>query len=148
MKKLIALGVSAVTAGSLYFAAPAQAGPVIPGVCVALAGLDATANFGLDQATAALAAADSNLSARRGELDTALSNYVDAVITYLETFDSGVGDLGLALAIMNARLADVGTAGSAWSSAVVAHFTATGNFDAATFNNDSIDGLISGLCGA
>jgi hypothetical protein len=147
MRKIIALGISTLAAGTLVLTAPAaQAAPIIPGVCAALPAMVSTANAGVITAGTALTDATADLNADRDILDGAVAEWVSAAVDWLQAIDTGVGNVATLESIMNSKLANVGTAASAWSQSVVAAHAAEVALDAAQLQIQVLSQLLSELC--
>lgn len=128
MKKLIALGLSAMTAGTFAFtlAAPAaHADTVITTLCNALPSMLVTSNATTTNAMAADSTAQTTLSTKASARDLATSDYIDAVVAELNAIVGGnVNDINNAVALVGVRQGALGTAFSDWSNANVAAFAA------------------------
>lgn len=134
MKKLIALGISTLSAASIALvAAPAAqaADPIIPAVCLNLPNSLIGSGAALGQATNTLNAANSDLLAKRTALNTSVTNYVVAFADHLKALDGIAGVPSVTQAALNAAGADVTSKATAWGNAKVAQWNAQQGFDLA-----------------
>lgn len=148
MRKFIAAGIGALTLGAsalTFTAGPVSAAPIIPGVCTGLPALVATAIGAVTGATGALGVAQGTFATESTELNTALADYVNAAVAWLQAVDAGSG-VDLAKSILDARTTALGQAASEWSAARVAVFNAENNLVAAQINAQALSSLQSGLC--
>jgi|SRR5919199_3544653 hypothetical protein len=149
MKKLIALGVGAISAASLVIgAAPAHAvEPVIatPQFCSDLSVTIATLNAQALAADGALSTANAAVTTTRGALDEALGSWVGAAVNLVKAVDLGQ-DTSVQQAAYNVATTALTTAGTAWSQAKLAAFNAQNNDDLAHMVAAIYQGAQSGLC--
>ncbi|MEA2685544.1 MAG: hypothetical protein QOE93_739 [Actinomycetota bacterium] len=127
-KKIIALGVSALSAAALAFgtASPAMAVDPVPAVDTICGALPTAATDLIQEAldaVAALTAADTDLDVAQAAMAGSITGLVTASVSFLETVDAG-GNTTLAAAVLNAatdifadKFAIADEAGSAWYSA-------------------------------
>ena len=146
MRKLIASGLGALTlASGLAFATatPAGAVAVVPTICDSLPAQTAAASAAVSVAGANVSASSTALGTATSLMNTAFSDYAQAVADWLNAIDGGTG-ISDAKSIMDTKLSDLATKIAAWSAAKVALFNAQNVLDGANaalalinaFNND------------
>jgi hypothetical protein len=150
MKKLIALGLSAVTAGTFAFtlAAPAaHADTIITTVCNALPNMNLDASNAQLKAQNDATVADQTLSTKTSARDAATASYIQAVIDELNAIVGGnVTDINNAVALVGVRQSALGTAFADWSNANAADQAAHTALDVANWGQGVVSDLTSGLC--
>lgn len=149
MRKFIAAGLGSVTlaasAFTMAFAAPAQAAPLIPGICESVPTLVASATGALGVANSALGVAQDAEETKRTALTDALSAYVEAAVDYVQAVDAGTA-LNVVKGILDARIADVGAKAADWSNSRVALWNAENSQFASQINLDAIQQAAGLLC--
>jgi hypothetical protein len=153
-KKLVALGVTAVSAASLSVGAvaPSAAHAVtLPSVgqqvCGSIPGIDANLQAALTQATNFLSTVGADLAAKQAALDRALSAYATSVVDLILAIDNH-GDVLGAKSAMDARLTDLVNAGVAWSKALAGQFGAQQALSVLQLQQHLVSQITSGLdCG-
>ncbi len=147
MKKLIALGISTLTAATFAFgASPAHAedpvDSVIGTVCDALGEVDLGTL--LSDAEAAEAAANTAVDEAEADVLEALTVYVNSVVATLNAVEDD-GDVPSAETIMNANFQVLVNKVVAWSAALTNQFEAHQETFSAELKTGLLDGLNSGL---
>jgi len=143
-KKIISLGLSAATAGTLAFtvAAPAASANhtvqhtvclALPAALVSQNGVVATANLTRTQAGTALGNAQT-------ALDQATAQYLSAIQALINAVDGG-GDDDLAGANLNVATENIGAKFSNWTNTYAADFAAQYALDVAEWQLGIINGL-------
>ena len=134
-RKLLAIGLSTVTGATLMVGAtalPAHASAK-GDACAALPNKIIASGAVVAQATNTLNAANADLVTKRGELDTALFAWVDAVAAQILATDGGnAATLSAANAALQTTQTAVGPKATAWGNAQVAQWNAFHNADVAT----------------
>ncbi len=152
MKKVIALGVSALSAASLLVgvvgipAAQAEEPPtlseqvcdLVPETLTEIAGA-------LSTATDALAAATSAVEDTKAVLDDAVVAYVVALVDWIDAVDTDPGVASSKLGVMNARFGDLVNAVVAWGEALTDQFDADVAAKIANLRGSLVDRLELGL---
>jgi prophage DNA circulation protein len=143
-KKIISLGLSAATAGTLAFtvAAPAASADhniqhtvcqALPAALVSQNGVVASTGLSLSQAQTALGQAQS-------EFDAATSQYVGAIQNLLNAV-MNAGDVVLATANLGVATDNIGAKFTAWSNKTAAEFAAQYAYDVAVWQLGIINDL-------
>ncbi len=150
MKKLVALGVSALTAAAIAFgptAATAQEEPPsIDAVCDAIEGI----NLGdlLEDTASAITDADEAVGEAETAADEAMTDYIAAAVATLKAVDAGDEDAGELAADMQEKFDALVDAIVGWSEAMVDQYVARQEAFTAGLQNDFLEGLGTGLeCG-
>lgn len=149
MKKLVALGVSVLSAAAIVVgptAAHAEEPPSIDAVCEAIGGIDLTGL--LTDADGALDDANTAVNEAETAVSEALSDYVAAAVATLqavENDDENVGDLAADMREKFDALVDEVVA---WSEAMIAQYQARQEVFSLGLKTDLLEGLSTGLaCG-
>jgi hypothetical protein len=146
MKKLVALGLSVVSAAALAVAptaASAEEPPTVGDVCEAIGGIDLGDLIG--DADDALADAEAAVTTAETAVDEALADYVAAAVATLlaiENEDDNVADLAADMQEAFDNLVDKVVA---WSDAMVAQHEARQNQFSLGLKSDLLEGLSTGL---
>lgn len=145
-KKIISVGLSAVTAGTFAFtaAAPAAHANVVTDVCTVLPGLIATATGNLSGAGATAEVKANDLSIKSSDLDAATTAFVSALVAHLQALAAGQSTT-LTQAVLNGAQADLGVKFVAWANADAANYSAQQNLRVAQMQYNILNGLQS-LC--
>lgn len=146
-KKIISLGLSAVTAGSIAFGAmaPAASANVVTDVCNVLPGVLVTAGNELNSATTAAGLAGSVLGTKDSALANATGAYVNALVAHLEAVGAGTSTTITEPALVGATN-DLGAKFVEWANANVSNFNAQQALRIAQMKASIVSGLGSGLC--
>jgi hypothetical protein len=149
MKKLLALGVSALTAAAIAFGptvASAEEPPTIAGVCDAIGGIDLGDLLG--EVDTALTDANDAVATAETDADEAMADYIAAAVATLQAVDAGDDNVGELAAEMQERFDALVDAIVGWSEAMVDQYVARQEAFTAGLQNDFLEGLTSGLdCG-
>ena len=145
-KKIISVGLSAVTAGTLAFtvAAPAAHANVVTDVCNVLPGIIATATGNVTGASATASVKAADLSSKLSDLNAATSAFTNALIAQLQAVAAGTSTV-VTQAVLNGAQTDLGNKFVAWANADAANYTAQQNLQAAIMQSQILNGLQS-LC--
>ena len=150
-KKIIALGVGAVSAATMAFGtvAPATAAEVPPGsivtqFCNTLPGQLTTLTNQAASALAALSAAQSSLGTKQAAMETALSDFVAAVVSHITTVNNG-GNVQASGQVVDAKLAVFVDKVIAWDAAWTAENNAQRAAYLAGVNQSFVQGVLNGL---
>ena len=149
-KKIISLGLSAATAGTLAFtvAAPAASADhniqhtvcqALPAAIVSQNGVVASADLTRSQAETALGNALNDLNAATSQYVSAIQGLLDATMN--------AGDVVLATANLNVATSNIGAKFTAWSNKTAAELAAQYAYDVAVWQLGIINGLNS-PCGS
>jgi hypothetical protein len=151
MRKFIALGAGVLTAATLAFGpvSPAHAVVAPPAsltgqVCAGLPAQITDAATTLTNATVAKTAAAANLVTKAGELATAQSAIIAALVDYIQTYDNG-GALDVKTLVLQNAASTFTQKATAWGNASTAVEVANRNFDIASMAPPVLAGLSSGL---
>lgn len=146
-KKIISLGLSAVTAGSIAFGAmaPAAHANVVTDVCNVIPGVLVTAGNELNSATSAAGLAGSVLGTKDGALGAATAAYVNALVAHLQAVGAGTSTTITEPALVGATN-DLGAKFVEWANANVSNFNAQQALRIAQMKASIVSGLGGGLC--
>ena len=146
-KKIISLGLSVVTAGSIAFTAmaPAAHANIVTDVCNVLPGLQVSTNNSQASAQANANLTQSSLSSKDAALATATTSYVNALVAHLIAVAAGL-PTAVTEANLTGATSDIGTKFVAWSAADAANYTAQQNLRVANMQKSIVDGLFSLPC--
>jgi hypothetical protein len=153
MKKIIALGVSAMSVGALAFASvgPATAAEVPPAnivtaVCQALpASVTSLANQ-LLVAGSTSGIANADLLTKQAALGTAVTDLVNSVVSHLQTVNNG-GNVQASAAVVNAKSSVFGDKIVAENNAMTSSFEAQRSAYLTGVSNNIVTGVQGLLCG-
>lgn len=148
---IVGLGLSAVTAATLAFAAAPAAhatvsppGSAVGQVCGTSTSRLADAANSVAAATNAVAAATTDLATKQAAMTTAQNNLVTALIDYIQTVDAG-GSVGGKYQILSDTVSVFSDKAVAWSNAVDALNFANKTLQVANINSGILNSLFSGL---
>lgn len=146
-KKILSLGLSAVTAGSIAFGAmaPAAHANVVTDVCNAIPGVLVTAGNELSSATSAAGLAGSVLGTKEAALTSATTAYVNALVAHLQAVGAGTSTTITEPAFVGATN-DLGAKFVEWANANVSNFNAEQALRIAQMKSSIVQGLGGGLC--
>jgi hypothetical protein len=147
MKKLIAIGISTLTAATFAFgAAPAHAEDPIDSVIGTVCDVLGETDLGtlLADAVAAETAADAAVADAEDDVLAALTAYVNSVVATLNAVEED-GDVPSAETIMNANFQVLVNKVVAWSAALTDQFEAHQQTFSAELQTGLLDGLTEGL---
>jgi hypothetical protein len=144
--KIIAMGLSALTAGTfaLTAMAPAAHADIVDDVCAALPGLGIDVGAALSHAGLDASTADSTLSTKQGVLASATTAYVDAVVDYLQAAAAGTS-LTAVTSALNLAGTNIGNAFVDWANANAAAYTAHQTLSIVQLQQAIVGDLGSGL---
>ena len=152
MKKLIALGVSTLSAASLVVgvvATPAahaeEAPPLTEQVCGVVPDTLTEIAAALTAATDALAAADTEVADTKSAVDDAITSYALALVDWIDAVDNDPGVATFKEGIMNARFGDLVTTVVAWGEALTAQFNAKVEAGIQELRTTLVEKLAAGL---
>jgi hypothetical protein len=145
--KIVSLGLSAVTAGTVAFtaAAPAAHASVVSDMCAALPGQLATANANAASAGATASFTASDVANKSAALNTAVNTFVTNVNGLLSAI---LGDLDTTVpgAALNVSQTDLVNKIVAWANADAANFQAQEALRSAMVNQQILSGVLNGVC--
>ena len=148
MKKIIALGVGVLSAASLVIgatASPARAEIVTEEFCEDLAGILTTVGDQLTAVTETLGTADDALETARGDLNSAIGEWVTAAVNLVKAADAGE-DTRVQEAAYVVETEQLLDAGAAWSQAKVDQYNAQTNVDLTEMVHSIYSQAEDGLC--
>jgi len=145
--KIISLGLTALTAGTLAFTAatPAASANVVTDVCAALPGLQATATGNLAGAEAHAGVTSADLTTKLNDLNAATGGYVSALVAHLQALAAGTSTT-VTQAVLNGAQTDLANKFLAWANADAADYTARQTMQAAIMQSNILNDLFNQLC--
>ena len=144
--KIISIGLSAATAGTLAFtvAAPAAHANVVTDVCNVIPGIIATATGNVTGASATAGVKASDLATKLSDLNSATAAFTTALVNQLLAQGAGTSTV-VTQAVLNGAQTDLGNKFVAWANADAANYTAQQALQAAIMQSQILSGLATGL---
>jgi hypothetical protein len=141
-RKIVSIGLSAVTAGTFAFtvAAPAAHANIVTDVCNLLPGLNATAIGNVTGAGANASVKSADLATKLSELNAATVAFTTALVDHLVALGAGTSTV-VTQAVLNGAQADLSNKFVAWANADAANYTAQQALQAAIMQSNIISGL-------
>lgn len=145
--KIISLGLSAATAGTLAFtvAAPAAHASVVSDLCAALPGQQASANASVASAGTTAGFTSSDLAAKDAALTSSVNSFVSSINGLLGAIVGGT-DTTLPNTALGLAQTDLVNKVVAWANADQANYTAQQALRSAQVNKQILDGVFNGTC--
>ncbi len=146
-KKIISLGLSVLTAGSLAFTATARpaSANIVTDLCVVLPSVQAGMDLVFADAGSAAAFRAADLAAKDAALTASTATYISALAIYLQAIADGVPLAGVQADFV-AAYNDLVAKFAEWQAADLANFQAAEAFRIASMQKATIDGLWTALC--
>lgn len=155
MRKFIALGLSAVTAGSIVLTAAGPAAhaeettpapkSIVEQVCDAVPSVGTSITDQLADLTDKLAADETAVADAKTKAQTATAAYIDAAVNYLKDTAANSADLPISTSALSVRTPQFVDAIAAWGDALTQQTQDNGMFEFLTLQNGALGQLGDGL---